>query len=258
MNIQKIKERIKKLLAMSQDSSSPHEAAIAAGRVQKLMADYNLEMADLIAQELNDEDNIIEFRVNIRYKRIPSYIGWIEVAVAKAFNCEVKGGGEKKDGHYYNQTIFYGYKTDVEVASWLCSYICAQLERMAKQVKVPEPYASLGLGRRYMADWRKGAANEICDRVKNFYGTGSSQEAQDQEVEKPASSINQQALSIKQQTLVTLKKDAIEKKFGRFSYGTSKTYRYTHDGMSAGRQAAESIKISRDIQKKNIALPHLQ
>ena len=55
MQLDKIRARIQKLLAMAQDSSSPHEAAIAAERVQKLMAKFNLEMADVIAEELQDE-----------------------------------------------------------------------------------------------------------------------------------------------------------------------------------------------------------
>jgi hypothetical protein len=44
---QKILDRIKKLLAMSQDMSSEHEAAIATRRLHALLAQYNLSMTDL-------------------------------------------------------------------------------------------------------------------------------------------------------------------------------------------------------------------
>lgn len=117
MDINKIKDRIKKLLAMAGDTSSPYETAIAASRVQKLMAEYNLEMADVIAVELNDEDNIIEGSTGFRYRRTPTYIGWIEYAIAKTFNCEVRGRSSWRDDEIYDITVFFGYKTDVEVAT---------------------------------------------------------------------------------------------------------------------------------------------
>lgn len=176
MQLDKIKARIQKLLAMAQDSSSPHEAAIAAERVQKLMAKFNLEMADVIAEELQDDDNLVQADREFQYKRTPKYIGQIEVAIARAFNCEVKGRWQTHEGVEYDVTEIYGYKTDVEVVKSLCHYICGQLESMAKRVKVPEQYRQYGYSRRYMADWRKGAAREICRKIQSFYGSGDTHE----------------------------------------------------------------------------------
>ena len=176
MDIQKVKDRIQKLLAMAKDASSPHEAAIAAGRVQKLMAKYNLEMVDLIAEDILNEDNLVQVDRESGYKRTPSYIDWIEIAIARAFNCEVRGNHKTVKGVDIAVTEFYGYKTDVDVATSICSYICEQLERMAKRVKVPEFYRARRLGRRYMSDWRKGAASEISDRIREFYGKAETKE----------------------------------------------------------------------------------
>lgn len=247
MAVDKIRARIQKLLAMAQDSSSPHEAAIAAERVQKLMAKFNLEMADVIAAELQDEDNLVQTDREFQYKRIPAHIQWIEVTIAKAFNCEVKRRYKNRDGVHYDVTEIYGYKTDVEVVKSLCSYICGQLDSMAKRVKVPEEYRHYGYSRRYMADWRKGAAREICDRIESFYGSGEVTDHHE---------INASTGGSKS-TLATLKNNAIHKKFGRFSYGTSSAKYYTQDGLAAGSQAASAIDINQKLAGEDQALPFL-
>ena len=247
MQLEKIRARIQKLLAMAQDSSSPHEAAIAAERVQKLMAKFNLEMADVIAKELQDEDNLVQADREFKYKRTPRYIGQIEVAVAKAFNCEVKSRWQMHEGVEYDVTEIYGYKTDVEVVKNLCSYICDQLESMAKRVKVPEHYRQHRYTRRYMADWRKGATREICRKIQSFYGAGDKQDHSQPEPPSDNSSMN----------LALLKKDAIRRKFGEFEYSSSTSYVYTRDGVAAGGQAASAIDINRKIEGESHALPFL-
>jgi len=243
MDINKIKGRIQKLLAMANDSSSPEEAAIAARRVQKLMAEYNLEMVDVIAEDILHEENIVKSELNIKYKRIPGYIDWIEVAVAKAFNCEASSQWVLKNSAYYEVTTFYGYKCDVDIATTLCTYICNQLERLAKIVKIPEIYSANRLGRRYMADWRKGAANEICNRIRTFYNECDSNQ------HEPVTSSGQ--------SLASMKTAQVAKKFGQFSYGTTQSYRYTPDGMAAGRAAAEAISVSQNINNNAVVLPDL-
>ena len=45
--LDKIKERIAKLLAMAKDAASPNEAAIAAGRARSLMDKYQLDEYDI-------------------------------------------------------------------------------------------------------------------------------------------------------------------------------------------------------------------
>jgi hypothetical protein len=247
MQLEKIRARIQKLLAMAQDSSSPHEAAIGAERIQKLMAKFNLDMADVIAKELQDEDNLVHVDREFQYKRIPAHIQWIEVTIAHAFNCEVQRRYKNRNGIDYDVTEIFGYKTDVEVVKSLCTYICGQLDVMAKRVKVPENYRRFDYARRYMADWRKGAAKEICDRIESFYGSGEVTENR----AANASIVGSQS------ALATLKKDAIRRKFGQFRYSTSTTKYYTHDGLAAGGQAASAIDINRKISGNTQALPFL-
>lgn len=52
----KIRERIRKLLAMAGDASSPQEAAIAARRAKALLHKYNLSEADVIVGDMTLDD----------------------------------------------------------------------------------------------------------------------------------------------------------------------------------------------------------
>ena len=51
-NLDSVLIRIQKLLNMASDTSSPEEAAIAASRATKLMSQYNVTMADVIANDI--------------------------------------------------------------------------------------------------------------------------------------------------------------------------------------------------------------
>lgn len=96
---EKILERIRRLLAMAKDASSPNEAGIAARRAQKLIEEYNLENIESILSDLEDDDNVEEevvtkFKVAGNSKKvakeIPIWCNRLSVAVARLFDCEVK------------------------------------------------------------------------------------------------------------------------------------------------------------------------
>lgn len=126
----KIVERIRALLAMAQDTSSPHEAAIAAGRAAALMRKYNLEHADVIRDELKHDENIIRqnARGNIwraKARSIPKWSGVMAVNVARLFDCAAVQAGTP--GNWYVQ--FWGYHTDVQVAVWTYTFLLEQVKR---------------------------------------------------------------------------------------------------------------------------------
>ncbi len=51
LEYEKIINRVKKLLALSNDTSSPNEAAIALKRVRSLMDKYQLTHEDILTEE---------------------------------------------------------------------------------------------------------------------------------------------------------------------------------------------------------------
>lgn len=89
MDNKKIIDRIRKLLTMSKDSSSPNEAAIAAGRAAKLMQQYNLETAEVILSNIT-EDTITENSTNTKYSTFPSWASYLAIPVAHLNDCECR------------------------------------------------------------------------------------------------------------------------------------------------------------------------
>ena len=82
-DIEKIKAKIKKLIALSR-SPNPHEAASALKMAQDLMAEYNIEQSDVGSIEIGEETTSTVYRHNpTRYECI------LFGEISKAFGCEV-------------------------------------------------------------------------------------------------------------------------------------------------------------------------
>ncbi|SBT96707.1 hypothetical protein PII10A_25 [Pseudomonas aeruginosa] len=82
--IEKAKDRIRKLTAMAADSSSPHEAAIAAERVKKLKDKYDLHDFEATGEIREEFDEQIATRY---YSAIPNWMKFFSVAVATYNDC---------------------------------------------------------------------------------------------------------------------------------------------------------------------------
>lgn len=104
--MEKIIEKIKKLLVMTEENgASENEAMIAALKAQKLMAEYNLNIADI---ETKDEHTTI---------------------VEESFDCgngdkwkyrlaNIIAGNFRCKTYFINKShiVFYGYKSDAKIA----------------------------------------------------------------------------------------------------------------------------------------------
>ena len=118
MTDEKILDRIRKLLAMSKDTSSPNEAAIAARRAEAMMRKHNIEEADAILENLDDE-SIVKAGSNTGYKTLPEWQSILSVQVAKLMDCECRAYLD-----YRRKTItFLGQREDAQVAVWIFEYL---------------------------------------------------------------------------------------------------------------------------------------
>ena len=79
----KLLERIRRLLAMADDASSPNEAAIAARRVRKLMDEHQVTKED--AEGVIDEFDIVSS--SEKYVTWPRWLQGVAVLVAKENDC---------------------------------------------------------------------------------------------------------------------------------------------------------------------------
>ncbi len=117
---EKIIEKIKKILELSRNNPSAEEAASAALKAQKIMAEYHIDIAEIEAVE--DVKNISEKQVNVgkgnKWKYLRAGI------IAKNFRCK----------HFYygkSVVVFYGYKEDAVIAAMTFEFLYENGNRAA-------------------------------------------------------------------------------------------------------------------------------
>lgn len=125
MDLNKVKERIAKLLAMAENNGNEHEAAQAAARARKLMDQYQLDHMDVeqIASDFGYE------YAGESYAFQPRWKGWLATAVAKFNDCQCRlvpapGDGPRKRW----RTRWEGYAEDVTLCLAMFEYFTAVIE----------------------------------------------------------------------------------------------------------------------------------
>ena len=228
MNIDKIKSRIRKLLAMANDTSSPNEAAIAADRAAKLMRQYQLDHVDVIIDDLDDPDQLIAAQAGKVYKRTPAWLQHLSVSIAKATETQVRFVWVRSG----KQLCFEGYRPDVELAEWLVVYLSDQIEQQAAAERVVQrnsPCVSyMCSARRYMTSFREGLSSGIRDKLAKFYADGRAD------------------VSDTARQLVAAKDVAIAARFGKATYG-SRYGSIDRDGYTSGKEASGRVNVSRAV-----------
>lgn len=201
MDNSKIIERVRRLLAMAADVSSEHEAAIAARRATKLMREYNLSMAEVIAEDIRKNDSAIgdEDLSNVTYKtRIPQWLQSLAVTIADLFSCKIMIRRDTEGQRYIR---IYGYKTDIEVAKYVFMYLMERVNHFAF-LRWEENYIKLmkeGFsGTSWKREYMLGMVVGLKPRLADLYASND------------ASSSN---------ALIVLKSEKIAAKYGIIEYG---------------------------------------
>lgn len=121
----KILERVRRLLAMAADTSSPNEAAIAAGRARHLMDKWQISEMELRTSHPDD------FGSAVHPVKEETYVGVLAIAMAWLNDCNVQVVIGKRGFTNYQ---FDGYLVDTVTARELFLYLLAQCEVQAKRV----------------------------------------------------------------------------------------------------------------------------
>lgn len=181
MSHEKILDRIRKLLNVANDErGNANECANAAAMAAKIMAKHNLEMVDVIAADLKNDDAFSdEFISDSSYdKKLPGWYNVLGTCVGQTLDCVCRqqwqiGPKGRKVGFQ-----LLGYKEDVEVGRWLFNYILIQINKLAseawntraveiKLAKRRDPWAS---ERRTFKDrYRYGVVLGITKRIRELY-----------------------------------------------------------------------------------------
>lgn len=110
MTDEKIIDKVKKLLALSQNNPSVAEAEAAALKAQRLLAEYHIDMSQIDAVE---DDDIVADTTEVGGSKKWRFV--LAEIVANNFRCKMFSMGGK--------VAFYGHSTDVAVAKETYEYL---------------------------------------------------------------------------------------------------------------------------------------
>lgn len=124
-DIEKVIRKITKLLALSDLEKNPseNEAISASLAAQKLLAKYNLSIADITGENMTREEIeqvVADVGTGNKWKYSLSYV------VAENYAC-------KAYSHGADMIIFYGYKADILIARRVFVYLFKVGNRLANQ-----------------------------------------------------------------------------------------------------------------------------
>ncbi len=240
-DIEKIKDRIAKLLRMAADASSPNEAAIAAQRARALMDKHQLDSFD-IGNRMKDD--FVSEDVSRFYAAVPQYLSLFATAVAKYNDVQSRfrygpvthrqggKGDNAKTGGYC--IMFQGYKSDVQLANQMFNYLCETVNRLCKEYMNEKGFArySVRVGGQF-----KHGAFEVIERRLN-------------ELTKDRDAITSACGT----SLVLFKSAAVEAKFGKVNYKlidrAEVTDRSDADARAKGREKGASIEIIKSLEEE--------
>lgn len=111
--MEKIMERIKKLLEITTaNGATENEATTAALKAQKLMAEYDIELADIEDRDATPE--IVKLQTDCGEGNKWKYR--LHNIIAQNFRCKSYFVGKR-------YAIFYGFKQDAEIASQVFNFL---------------------------------------------------------------------------------------------------------------------------------------
>ena len=135
IDLAKIKDRIAKLLAMAGDSSSPNEAAIAAGRARALMDKYQVDEFDVKARTEDTFQTTPAF--DEFFDQLEMYKNSLTIAVATYNDCvaryEFKWIDKPRGPVKAKRIILMGFASDVELAQQMYARLEGAIIRLRKE-----------------------------------------------------------------------------------------------------------------------------
>jgi hypothetical protein len=240
-NTSKIIDRIKKLLALS-TSSNANEAAAAAGKAAQMMADYELEEADLRvesgASNSDPIDNI--FWDGVNGQRVITWKSNILMGLIKAFHCHgwytyvIEGEYPNRTKH--NRFKVVGRRANVQTANYMYLYLEKEIERLANNAWLNfnafSPVEANRIhGKHYKNSFFLGASNEIYRRL----------------IEQVAAEKVESVTDSKAMVLVRQDHKEVEKYFNQIkpalkNVAQSKSY-INRDAHTQGKEAGSKINL---------------
>jgi len=222
--VEKVLDRVKKLLALSQ-SDNENEAALAAAQAHKLLLEHNLSIADM-GEGVEDTKEDIEQELVHEGGRVPRWRTYLVTGVAKAFGCS----SLVVTGRRYTGLKIVGVAGDIAVAKVTLDYLELVIDRLAEE-------NAYGMGRGYVNSYRIGLAARICERLQQKTA------ATEREVVAKASEAGTAMVLRRKTDLV----DFMSKYTKKYNPGKNKI---DYSGYGAGIRDAENVGLNQQLGEK--------
>lgn len=213
--------KIKKLLAMAQDASSPYEAAIAMKMARRLMDEY--QISEIVLENSAAGTGFAEQHSGAIYARMPVWQQSIALAIGQLNDCMVAKVLIPNTRQY--QICFKGFQADVTTASLMYEALIQQAERLSADYR----------DRQAKQAFLSGFAQGLSDQLARIY--------QERQKIKMTSG----------KSLVLAKKQLVEQQFGRTRTRTQKHQRAQFSpfftGYAAGKHTALETRVNHSKKK---------
>jgi len=229
-NLDDVMRRVKKLLAIAEDSrADANEASAAAGMAERIMRKYQIEHADVIELELKrggaesfaSEDCGTSLAPEKRSDEASGWSGILAVAVAELHDCQCRFAWTQK---YGKSLRFSGYTSDAKVARFTYVYLVTTMAAASRGFLKANPYC----GRREAGAFRRGFNSALTDSLNK------ATLAKKAEMAEASTS----------RSLVLVKDDAVAKHFGVIRYAKSGRT-LAGDGFAAGFEQGSRVDVAR-------------
>ena len=216
----KLIKRVKNLMAMAADGSSPHEAAIAAKRARSLMDKYQLTVEDLV-----ESDGFGRAAVGKSRTYTPKWEQWLCISIARYNDCivdyEVTAGAGSK-------LRFKGFESDVMVCKFMFYYLVENGKRLSS---------------RYMKEEGQTRYNAALGTAfKNSYARELTKRFNELSAER-----RKEVLTSTGTSLMVVKQQLVNQKFGMEKYGQGRSTERRGYGADNARRAGHKAGASTSI-----------
>lgn len=218
MEREKILERIRRLLAMSKDTSSPNEAAIAARRARSMMDKYQIQEIDIERHTFNNNDFGESVYKTDNKRKMPQYMNILCIAVAKFNDCRVYLDSGETVGILYK-----GFIADVSMCHLMMDYLVQEMKDQAFWNSNGRADANM---------YKLGFARGIHDQVKEML-------------------IERKKITLSDgKQLIVVKSALVDKQYGVQKYSRGKRHKYSgsNDAYNSGYIQGKSTSLNTRVK----------
>lgn len=230
-NLDTIKDRIRKLLAMAA-SANENEAALAMGFAQELLIKYRLTQAELDTSLTYHEPIIRDEEPLFMAGRIPGWKSNLASMLATYNNCRLvkytysPTKGQKRG----TRLVIFGRRSDIDLVRYLLGYAIVTLTNLST-------FAIIGGGHSYAQSWFLGAVTGISEKLS--------------EGKKRAQEGFSKFTLIKVEHLLEDVDNFIAESVGGLKKGAGSKTKVDYDAFAAGRKAGKSVDLHSTFKPKS-------